>query len=166
MITNNQMVYRQYLTSEVWKAKRLEALTHFGAICARCGGFGSDVHHRTYVRVGGAELLSDLEVLCRGCHEAHHRVERATTRRRRKNNGISRQALALYLNSRQRSVLQIRFGLLWPGLYTALMTSRADVVAAALNMLGKKIAFATSRHYVRNVRFDGSFKKHHAKLMR
>ena len=30
------------------------------------------VHHKTYVRFGGDELDSDLEVLCTYCHRAHH----------------------------------------------------------------------------------------------
>ena len=71
-ITDQQYLHRQYLQTPIWKQKRLEALTYYGCICGRCGGYGNDVHHKTYERVGGGELISDLEVICRECHKAHH----------------------------------------------------------------------------------------------
>lgn len=79
-LTNNQLLHRAYIASDAWKAKRLEALRHYGCICNRCGYHGTDVHHKTYERANGTELMADLEVMCRGCHEAHHRAERRCSR--------------------------------------------------------------------------------------
>jgi len=73
-------MYRAYLATPVWKAKRLEALNHYGCKCMRCGEWGNDVHHKTYERVGGAELMEDFEILCRECHEAHHAVDKIARR--------------------------------------------------------------------------------------
>jgi len=36
-----------------------------------CGGKGLEVHHLSYRRLGN-ELLSDLIVLCVGCHKKQH----------------------------------------------------------------------------------------------
>lgn len=77
MITVNQEIYRAYLHTPLWAQKRSEALLHYGKICNRCKSEGTDVHHKTYKRVGGDERMSDLEILCRACHDAHHRVERS-----------------------------------------------------------------------------------------
>ena len=71
-ISNNQLIHRQYLQSQIWADIRHEAIILYGPICNRCGEYGTDVHHKTYERVGGFELMTDLEVLCRDCHEAHH----------------------------------------------------------------------------------------------
>jgi 5-methylcytosine-specific restriction endonuclease McrA len=66
--------YLEYLRSEVWRGKRNAALEAFGRICSRCRATGSGlhVHHRTYRRFGGREVLSDLEVLCKSCHAQKH----------------------------------------------------------------------------------------------
>ena len=46
-----------------------------GHKCSICGETENlNVHHLTYARVG-CEKLSDLEVLCRGCHENEHEGE-------------------------------------------------------------------------------------------
>jgi hypothetical protein len=60
-LTDEQLIHRAYLASPLWAEKRIEALTFHGAICARCGSHGSDVHHKTYERTGGEELMTDLE---------------------------------------------------------------------------------------------------------
>lgn len=39
--------------------------------CERCGDTPYDLHHRTYARLG-RERLSDLEALCRACHQVEH----------------------------------------------------------------------------------------------
>jgi HNH endonuclease len=66
--------YEAYIASDAWKAKRKLAFATYGKVCARCGGERKTlhVHHRTYVRFGGDELVEDLEVLCIPCHEKHH----------------------------------------------------------------------------------------------
>jgi hypothetical protein len=152
-LTNQQQIHRAYLKSPVWLAKRAEALSLYGTTCSRCGQFGSDVHHKTYQRVGGGELMSDLEILCRECHEAHHRAERATRVRRKRNSAINVFALARYLTTTQREILCSRFGLMWSAVFNAItLTRRQDITEAALAMLGKKKAYA-SQPRSRRVRF-------------
>lgn len=64
--------YRRYLRSRAWEQRRDGALRRAGRRCGVCGsGDGLSVHHVTYDRVG-LERVSDLRVLCRGCHEAAH----------------------------------------------------------------------------------------------
>lgn len=143
-LTNQQQIHRAYLRSPVWLAKRAEALSHYGATCSRCGNYGSDVHHKTYVRTGGCELLTDLEVLCRECHEAHHRAERATKVRGRRDSSINVLALARYLSSSQRDALCQRFNLMWTAVFNAITVDRRrDVTEVALAMLGKRRAYAS-----------------------
>lgn len=77
-LTVQQELYREYLKSAGWKKKRAEALAHYGPVCNRCGDYGTDVHHLTYERVGGAELMEDFEILCRPCHRVEHRLQKAT----------------------------------------------------------------------------------------
>lgn len=70
--------YKAYLQSPEWQKTRTTAITEAGSKCERCDLprwlaevlFDQDlhVHHKTYARKG-AELLEDLEVLCRRCHE-------------------------------------------------------------------------------------------------
>lgn len=162
MPTDNQLLHRQYLQSEVWRAKRGAALAHYGPTCRRCGGYGNDVHHRTYERSGGAELMGDLEILCRDCHEAHHRVERIS-RPRRKNGGMNKQAIARYLTSAQREILQQRFNLTWGQIYTEIMAENKKLTNDALKMLGKKYAY-TGRGGNGRATWRGG-PKHYARLM-
>jgi len=71
--------YRSYLASSTWRTKRNRALRLANYRCQRCGSKRDpNVHHRTYERLG-AELDSDLEVLCFTCHNGHHREEAAST---------------------------------------------------------------------------------------
>jgi 5-methylcytosine-specific restriction endonuclease McrA len=71
--------YTAYMQSPAWQARRRAALNAAGWCCEQCGMprelVRLQVHHRTYERLG-AELPSDLQVLCRPCHE------RADERRR------------------------------------------------------------------------------------
>jgi hypothetical protein len=103
-LTARQEMYRQYLQSEGWKKKRLEAISYYGQKCNRCGEFGNDVHHKTYKRIGD-ELLSDLEVLCRECHQVHHAVERIGRKKRTKKKGIHVKAIYAYLSEDQKKIL-------------------------------------------------------------
>ncbi len=67
--------YQDYLATETWRATRDKALAHYGRKCYLCGASGDvqiDVHHNTYERAPGCELISDLIPLCRDCHERHH----------------------------------------------------------------------------------------------
>lgn len=147
-LTNAQQIHRDYLKSPLWQSKRLEALSFYGPTCNRCGKEGTDVHHKTYERTGGNERMEDFEVLCRACHEAHHRVERATNARggKRRNRSINRSALARYLTQSQRQILQARFRLMWGPIYIAIISgNRPDIEAVALAMLGKKHAHSSKR---------------------
>lgn len=64
--------YRRYLRSEHWRSLRRQVIRRSGGRCERCGRSGRlEVHHVTYVR-RGRELPSDLQVLCRDCHDEAH----------------------------------------------------------------------------------------------
>lgn len=68
--------YYAYLESEQWRILRHRKFIQQGARCERCGELGRDVHHKHY-RTLGRENLSDLELLCRPCHEQEHGLEAA-----------------------------------------------------------------------------------------
>ena len=67
------MPYRLYLRTPEWRRARASALVRAGFSCSMDVTHTEDldVHHRTYER-RGAELATDLTVLCRPCHELHH----------------------------------------------------------------------------------------------
>lgn len=66
------MPYRDFLQTEEWQSTRKEALRRARYSCQTCSAKGIlHVHHRTYVR-RGAELNSDLIVLCGDCHSLFH----------------------------------------------------------------------------------------------
>lgn len=96
------MPYADYLCTDHWIAKRDEALQVSGNRCCRCNrregeSIGRitlrlEVHHLTYER-RGAELLSDLQVLCNLCHRDVHDTandyERSMTRRRERRDRLN-----------------------------------------------------------------------------
>lgn len=64
--------YLAYLQSPKWRKTRNLALGRAHFTCQRCGAKRNvQVHHRSYERLG-CEAESDLEVLCRDCHEGEH----------------------------------------------------------------------------------------------
>jgi 5-methylcytosine-specific restriction endonuclease McrA len=65
--------YREYLAGDHWSRFRLEVLAFWGGKCALCASRANDVHHNTYMRVG-AEKITDVVPLCRGCHKRFHGV--------------------------------------------------------------------------------------------
>ena len=139
-LTDKQMIHRAYLASPLWARKRIEALEYYGAVCARCKCHGSDVHHKTYDRTGGNELMSDLEVLCRPCHETHHRVERVV-RKPSKGKGeprsVNAKALFGYLTEHQKSLLLDEFHISRSTLYSQLTWgSNPPLTKAALCLIG------------------------------
>jgi hypothetical protein len=73
MESERQAAYKNYLQTEHWKNKRLEVLKERGSICEKCKEWGNEIHHLTYENMWN-EPLSDLQVLCRDCHEATHRA--------------------------------------------------------------------------------------------
>lgn len=138
MITVKQEIYRQYLTSDAWKKKRLEALERYGCICSRCGEHGTDVHHRTYARIGN-ETVNDLEVLCRDCHKAHHSAERSSRARERKARVkvLDRRAVFRLLTPSHKRLLMQEFSLSTGDLYIKLtQIQRHAVIERAEQLLG------------------------------
>lgn len=112
MLSDNQILHRQYLQSHVWKEKRNQALSYYGSICSSCGGHGSDVHHLTYERSGGNEKMEDLQVLCRECHETKHVIEKASkSNPKRKKVPIRAISAYRYLTKNQINSLVSLFGL-------------------------------------------------------
>lgn len=64
--------YHEYLRSAEWRVVKRLALDNAGGRCELCNSTEAlNVHHRTYDRVF-REVLSDLTVLCRGCHAKFH----------------------------------------------------------------------------------------------
>jgi hypothetical protein len=68
------MPYRQYLRTPEWRRTRAAALLRAGNGCSLDAKHtsGLEVHHSTYERLG-AELTTDLAVLCHSCHQLHHK---------------------------------------------------------------------------------------------
>jgi hypothetical protein len=68
----HNMAYPLYLQTREWKAKRNRKLIQAGNRCEICGSLHRlEVHHTTYER-RGYELLEDLTVLCRSCHQLYY----------------------------------------------------------------------------------------------
>jgi 5-methylcytosine-specific restriction endonuclease McrA len=66
------MPYADYLETPEWWLVRECALDAAGFRCEVCNTDADlNVHHRTYRR-RGEELLEDVTVLCRGCHQRFH----------------------------------------------------------------------------------------------
>ena len=64
--------YAEYLRSDHWMAKRKEALDHYGRQCTICDSKANlNIHHFTYANIG-RERLSELTVVCNGCHKLLH----------------------------------------------------------------------------------------------
>ena len=64
--------YAAYRQSEVWRTIRRRKLEAQG-YCSDCYLKNElVVHHLIYDRIGGAERMEDLEVLCRRCHNDRH----------------------------------------------------------------------------------------------
>lgn len=69
--TRQWVDYPAYLVSPWWKAKRLQKLKSCHFRCERCPSRATQVHHKHY-RSLGREKNTDLEAVCRPCHEAEH----------------------------------------------------------------------------------------------
>lgn len=65
--------YAQYLQSGHWKKLRAFVLRRDGGKCVRCGSTDRlQAHHKLYRDDWESALASDLETLCRSCHEKQH----------------------------------------------------------------------------------------------
>lgn len=143
-LTDNQLLYRAYLQSPLWKEKRRQAIEFYGPVCMRCRGLGYDVHHKTYARVGGNELMEDFEIMCRDCHDAHHGAARCVKLRAGKRRGIHRRAIRPALNRKHVSILRSEF----PdsgNLYSALSYGKIQIAQRAAGLLGFDYVFGTPK---------------------
>jgi 5-methylcytosine-specific restriction endonuclease McrA len=65
------LTYAEYLRTPHWRSLRAWAIERAGGKCQLCGSRKDlEVHHNCYDRLG-AELPSDLVVLCDDCHTRH-----------------------------------------------------------------------------------------------
>lgn len=70
--------YAEYLKTDHWQSVRKIALEHAGNKCEVCNSPRKlQVHHRTYEN-RGKETLSDVIVLCAGCHGLFHKNGKLT----------------------------------------------------------------------------------------
>lgn len=88
--------YHAYLLSPQWQRRRRTVIARAAGACERCAGAGPlQVHHLTYDRMFH-ERLTDLVVLCEGCHEVadmerRSAVEDARRGRRRRSRKVAPQ---------------------------------------------------------------------------
>jgi phage terminase large subunit GpA-like protein len=69
------MNYHEYIHSEAWRARAAEMIRKAGYRCHQCGNIGKlQCHHFSYARLG-AELDSDLLVVCEKCHKKIHNLK-------------------------------------------------------------------------------------------
>lgn len=69
--------YSAYISSDAWRRRRAQYFASHKRRCWLCRGKQHiELHHRTYERMGH-ELDEDLVALCRDCHAALHRFQRA-----------------------------------------------------------------------------------------
>lgn len=71
--TRREWYRNEYLNSPHWQQVRQQKLSQVGYRCQSCGRQidHPDVHHLNYKNVGH-ENMSDLQVLCRHCHNLAH----------------------------------------------------------------------------------------------
>lgn len=75
-----RILYHQYIQSRAWAGKRAAAMARAGGCCERCGNTeATEVHHRTYARLGD-ETDADLAAMCRRCHTRQHGAAAENTR--------------------------------------------------------------------------------------
>jgi restriction endonuclease Mrr len=89
------MPYALYLRTPEWRRTRAAALQRAGHRCSLDAKHtdGLEVHHSAYERLG-AELSSDLAVLCHSCHQLHHE-EYGRPRRKRSAKPVTRRKPSL-----------------------------------------------------------------------
>lgn len=83
---SHSQLYRDVLDSPRWQALRERLIAERDNACASCAvvkpARDLQLHHKTYDRLG-RELASDLEVLCKMCHEEADRRRASRTYGRR-----------------------------------------------------------------------------------
>jgi hypothetical protein len=113
------MPYRLYLRTPEWRRTRMAALVRAGNACSLDVTHTErlEVHHRTYERLG-AELVTDLVVLCHSCHELHHKKyglprrekQIASTPPRTVTEGLASKLIAEGMEHRKPSLLRRLIG--------------------------------------------------------
>lgn len=70
----NFLNYKKYMRSKKWKARRKLKGESVNWTCEKCGDNTPPmfIHHKHYDTLGN-ESNSDLEALCKNCHEAKHK---------------------------------------------------------------------------------------------
>lgn len=72
--------YYEYLKSPHWKSLRALKIKQHGNYCNRCRSSKRiQVHHLIYRHPWELALLSDLEVLCKSCHQGCHPEKRPSS---------------------------------------------------------------------------------------
>jgi 5-methylcytosine-specific restriction endonuclease McrA len=66
-MSNWRAKYNAYMRSEEWQRMREYIFELRDGICEFCGDPATEIHHRTYERLG-RELPIDLQALCKECH--------------------------------------------------------------------------------------------------
>ena len=86
--------YKAHISSSMWRGIRMVIIKMRGNKCEHCNfpSISLELHHKTYERLGN-ELASDLELLCKKCHEKadqkrviHNEIKKE---RRRVNNAFA-----------------------------------------------------------------------------
>lgn len=80
-----RQMYSEYIRSARWKRKRAHRIYLSGGECESCGTSvresNLEVHHLHYETLG-RELMSDLEVLCKPCHDKADRARESESKQR------------------------------------------------------------------------------------
>lgn len=78
---------RRLRSSQAWRDARAVALAQFGRVCRHCGDTQGpfEVDHIVPLAetLAGGVALTNLQVLCVGCHQEKHRAARSASEVRR-----------------------------------------------------------------------------------
>lgn len=87
-LTPKQIEHRKFIASKEWTAIKKKLFSIRERKCEKCNRkIGLQVHHLTYVRFGGDELIEDLQILCAYHHMLIHKLikpKRNTNKRKKK----------------------------------------------------------------------------------
>tara|TARA_Y100000310_G_C20367830_1_gene662080 strand:- start:128 stop:604 length:477 start_codon:yes stop_codon:yes gene_type:complete len=98
--------YKTYLKTDHWKQTRIDAIERAGGTCSVDGCNETtylQAHHLTYQRIG-AELPSDLLILCQNHHYEEHRKMAAKDKKRK---AERKKKDLLWLDSEKPTILRI-----------------------------------------------------------
>jgi hypothetical protein len=105
-LTQKEWYRTIYLFSDHWKELRALALNTHGKICHACRATSRlDVHHLRYRNIFDVQV-SDLQILCRSCHDKEHAV--TPKRSKPKTRTLSQEEKKLAKTARRRERKAIR----------------------------------------------------------